>query len=95
VEGDGGSVLFWGLYNSEWPGYGTTAMDSSVDSIVYVDILQTSLLNPLEYYDINRNVICFQQHNVTPHASQITQDWFSANGFISETFSNLPAQSPN
>ena len=60
VEGDGGSVLFWGCITANDPGYGTTVMDGSVDSTVYVDILQTSLLNTLEYYDMNCNVIRFQ-----------------------------------
>ncbi|KAG2192161.1 hypothetical protein INT46_009395 [Mucor plumbeus] len=79
VKGDGGSVLFWGCITANDPGYGTTVMDGSVDSTVYVDILQTSLLDTLEYYDMNCNVIRFQQDNATPHTSGITQDWFSAN----------------
>ncbi|KAG2189851.1 hypothetical protein INT46_011683 [Mucor plumbeus] len=95
VEGDGGSVLFWGCIAANNPGYGTTVMDGSVDSIVYVDILQTSLLDTLGYYDMDRNVIRFQQDNATPHTSGITQDWFSANGFIFETIRNWPAQSPD
>ncbi|KAG2189583.1 hypothetical protein INT46_009450 [Mucor plumbeus] len=53
VEGDGGSVLFWGCITANGPGYGTTVMDGSVDSIVYVDILQTSLLDILEYHDMD------------------------------------------
>jgi hypothetical protein len=34
-------------------------MDCSVDKIVYINILQTSFLDTLEYYDMNRNVIRF------------------------------------
>ena len=93
--GDGGSVLFWGCITANGPGYGTTVMDGSVDSTIYVDILQTSLLDILEYYDMDRNVIRFQQDNATPHTSGITQDWFSANGFIFETIRDWPAQSPD
>ena len=44
---------------------------SSVDSIVYVDILQTSLLDPLEYYDMDRNVLRFHQDNITLHTSEL------------------------
>ncbi|KAG2214095.1 hypothetical protein INT46_011897 [Mucor plumbeus] len=95
VEGDGGSVLFWGCITANGSGYGTTVMDGSVDSTVYVDILQTSLLDTLEYYDMDRNVIRFQQDNATPHTSGITQNWFSANGFIFETIRDWPAQSPD
>jgi hypothetical protein len=59
------------LYNSEWLGYGTTSTDSSVDLIVYADILQTSLLDPLKYYDMNRNGVRFQQDNITPHTTEL------------------------
>jgi hypothetical protein len=95
VEGDSGGVLFWGCVTENNPGYGTAAMDGSIDSIVYVDILQTSLLVALEYYDMNCNVIRLQQDNATPHTSGITQDWFSANGFKFEMIRNWPAQSPD
>ncbi|KAG2206616.1 hypothetical protein INT46_009852, partial [Mucor plumbeus] len=64
----------------------------SVDSTVYVDILQTSLLDTLEYYDMDRNVIRFQQDNATPHTSEIILDWFSSNGFIFETIRDWPAR---
>ena len=84
MEEDGGSVLFWGCITANGPGYGgTTLMDGSVDSIVYVAILQTSLLGTLEYrYDMSRNVIRFQLDNVMPHTSGFTQDRFGANGII-------------
>ncbi|KAG2192594.1 hypothetical protein INT46_002546 [Mucor plumbeus] len=39
VEEDGGSVLFWDCIKANGPGYGTTVMDGSLDSTVYVDIL--------------------------------------------------------
>ncbi|KAG2192029.1 hypothetical protein INT46_011847 [Mucor plumbeus] len=40
-------------------------------------------------------VIRFQQDNATPHASEITQDWFGANGIISETNRDWPAARPD
>jgi hypothetical protein len=46
-------------------------------------------LDALEYYEINRNVIRFQQYNATPQTSGIIEDWFSANGFIFETIKKL------
>jgi hypothetical protein len=94
VEGDGGSVLFWGSLTENGPGYGITVMNGSVDLTVYVDILQTSLLNNLEHYDMNCNVIRFQQDYATPHTSGITQNWFSANGFIFEAIRDWAAQTP-
>ena len=84
MEGNGGSVLFWDCITANGPDYNTTVMDGSLVLIVYVDILQDSLLDTLEYYDMNRNVIRFQQDNVMPHTSGITQDWFGANSIISK-----------
>ncbi|KAG2196483.1 hypothetical protein INT46_001228 [Mucor plumbeus] len=46
-------------------------------------------------YDMNRNVVRFQQDNVTPYTSEITQDGFSANSFIFEKIRDWPAQSPD
>ena len=97
VEGNGRSVLFWGCITSNDPGYGTTVMDGSADSIVYVNILQTSLLDTLEYYNMNRNVIRFQQQdNATPYTtSGIIQGWFGVNGIILETIRDWSAESPD
>jgi hypothetical protein len=92
VEGDNGSVLFWGCIIANGPGYSTAVMDGSVDSIVYVDILQPSLLDTLKYYNMNRNVIRFQQDNTTPHTFGITQGWFGSNNFIFEMIRDWPAQ---
>ena len=44
---------------------------------------------------MNCNVIRFQQDNATPYTSEITQDWFSVNGFIFEAIRDWAAQSPN
>ena len=44
---------------------------------------------------MNRNVVRFQQDNVTPYTSEITQDGFSANSFIFEKIRDWPAQSPD
>ena len=38
---------------------------------------------------MNRKVIPFQQDNATPQTSGITEDWFSANGFIFETIKKM------
>jgi fumarate reductase subunit C len=95
VEGNGGSVFFWNCITANGPGYDTIITDDSEDLIVYINIMQTSLLDTLEYYDMNRNVIRFQQDNATLHTSGATQGWFGANGIISETIRNWPAAMPD
>ncbi|KAG2191455.1 hypothetical protein INT46_010647, partial [Mucor plumbeus] len=50
VQNNGGGVMFWGCITSEGPGYGTTILEGTIDSLEYVKILDTSLLDTLEYY---------------------------------------------
>ncbi|KAG2214511.1 hypothetical protein INT46_005130 [Mucor plumbeus] len=50
VQNNGGGVMFWGCITSESPGYGTTILEGTIDSLEYVKILDTSLLDALEYY---------------------------------------------
>ncbi|KAG2196407.1 hypothetical protein INT46_011025 [Mucor plumbeus] len=81
IQGDGGSVLFWGLITAEEPGYGSTITERYVNIEVYIDILQTSLLNILEYYGLDRKSFRFQQDNARPHTSVPTKQWFQPQGF--------------
>ncbi|KAG2189897.1 hypothetical protein INT46_006289, partial [Mucor plumbeus] len=67
VQGDGGSVVFWGLITAEEPGYGSTITKGDVNTDVYIDILPTSLLDTLEYCGLDRKSFRFQQDNATPH----------------------------
>ena len=59
VQGDGGGVMFWSCITSKGPGYGITIIDGSIDSSVYVDILETSLLDTLDYFDLHIKDVCF------------------------------------
>ena len=67
VQGDGGSILFWGLITAEKPGYGSTITEGNVNTKAYIDIFQTSFLGTLEYYGLDRKNFRFQQDNATPH----------------------------
>ncbi|KAG2194674.1 hypothetical protein INT46_004216 [Mucor plumbeus] len=73
TDGDGGSVLFWGLITAEGSGYGSTITEGNVNTEVYIDILQTSLLDTLEYYGLDRKSFRFQQDNARPHTSVPTK----------------------
>jgi hypothetical protein len=95
VQGDGGSVMFWGCITAEGPGYGTTITKDDGTSEVYIDILKISLVNTLEYYDMDHKVVRFRQDNATPNTAGQTKRWFNANGFSTRKILDWPAQSPD
>jgi hypothetical protein len=82
IQGNGVSVLFLGLITAEKPGYGSTITEGNVNIEVYIDILQTSLLDTLEYYGLDRKSFRFQQDNARPHTSISTKQWFQRQGFF-------------
>ena len=59
IKGYGGGVMFWSCITATGPGYGTTIIDGSIDSSVYVDILEASLLDTLDYFDLHIKDVCF------------------------------------
>ncbi|KAG2196174.1 hypothetical protein INT46_000455, partial [Mucor plumbeus] len=96
VQGDGGSVLFWSLITAEGPGYGSTITEGNVNAEVYIDILQTSLLDTLEYYGLDRKKsFRFQQDNATPLTFVPTKQWFQRQGFSLKSILDWPPQSPD
>ncbi|KAG2209363.1 hypothetical protein INT46_002606 [Mucor plumbeus] len=95
VQGDGGSVLFWGLITAEGPGYGSTITERNVNTEVYIDILQTSLLDTLGYYGLDRKSFRFQQDNARPHTSVPTKQWFQPQGFSLKSILDWPPQNPD
>ena len=95
VQGDGGSVMFWGCITAEGPGYGTSITQGTINTQVYTHILETSLLDTLGYYDMDRKDVRFQQDNASPHTSAPTKRWLRNNGFSTEDVLDWPAQSPD
>lgn len=72
VQGDGGSVMFWGCITAEGSGYGTSIIEGTINSELYIDILGTSLADTLEYFGLDRKNVRFQQDNATPHTAALT-----------------------
>jgi len=95
VQRDGGSVLFLGLITAEGPGYGSTITERNVNTEVYIDILQTSLLDTLGYYGLDRKSFRFQQDNARPHTSVPIKQWFQPQGFSLKSILDWPPQSPD
>ena len=95
VQNNGGSVMFWGCITADGPGYGTTILDGTIDSEEYIKILESSLLDTLDYYGKEVSDIRFQQDKASPHKSALTKDWFTRNGFSVDEILDWPAQSPD
>ncbi|KAG2203708.1 hypothetical protein INT46_001179 [Mucor plumbeus] len=57
------------LITAEGSGYGSTITEGNANTEVYIDIFQTSLLDNLEYYGLDRKSFQFQQDNATPYTS--------------------------
>ena len=84
-----------GLKTAEGPGYGSTITEGNANTEVYIDILQTSLLDILEYYELDRKSFLFQQDNTTPRTSVPTKQWFQRHGLSLKFILDWPSQSPD
>ncbi|KAK4509139.1 uncharacterized protein ATC70_007489 [Mucor velutinosus] len=94
VFSDGTRINLWGS-DAEEPGYGTTIIEGSINSDLYVDIFKTSLDDTLEHFGKTPFDVQFQQDRATPHTSGITKRWFTENGFNLDEIMDWPPQSPD
>ena len=95
VQNNGGGVMFWVCLTADGPGYGTTILEGSIDLEEYIKILDSSLLDTLNYYGKKPSDIRFQQDKASPHHSAVAKAWFNRNGFSADEILNWPAQSPD
>ncbi|KAG2196683.1 hypothetical protein INT46_009606 [Mucor plumbeus] len=61
--------MFWGCITADGPGYGTVILEGTINSEEYVKILDSSLLDTLDYYGKTASDIRFQQDKASPHKS--------------------------
>ena len=54
-------------------------IDGGMDATLYANILQDELLQTLDFYELNRDNIIFQQNNNPKHTSIIARKWFEDN----------------
>jgi hypothetical protein len=73
--------MFWTCITAKGPGYGTTIIEGSINSSLYVEILQSSLKDTLDYYELDSKHVHFQRDKATPHRSTIAKKWFTKNKF--------------
>ena len=91
VKFGGGNLMIWGCMSAEGVGY-TCRIDYRMDAKVYMDILDDYLLPTIDYYDLEKDNIIFQQDNDSKHTSKAAQKWFENNEI---EVLEWPAQSPD
>ena len=91
VKFGGGNMMVWGCMTWDGVGY-LSEVDGKMNAAQYVQILDESLLNTLEFYDLDVEDVIFQQDNDPKHTSKLAKQWLEKKG--SETL-KWPAQSPD
>jgi len=87
----GGSIMIWGCFTCQGIG-NLCCINDKMNSSLYCQILEEDFLGTLEWYEINKNTIIFQQDNDPKHTSKQTREWLNNNNI---TVLKWPAQSPN
>ncbi|KAG0847169.1 hypothetical protein G6F17_012770 [Rhizopus arrhizus] len=95
VKGGGGSVMMWDWITYDGPGYACRIYDGTMKKEDYVHILDTTLMDTLNYYNYDPKSIYFQQDNDPKHTSKVAKAWFEENNFDSKSIYSWPAQSPD
>ena len=62
----GGSLMMWGCMTAQGVGF-ACKIDGGMDATLYTNILQDELLQTLDFYELNRDNIIFQQENDPKH----------------------------
>lgn len=96
VKFGGGGVTVWSCMSWHGPGY-ITMIDETMDSQLYISILQEELKMSIEEWNITKEELVFQHDNDPKHTAKITQAYLkSQNITVTEgTLLYWPAQSPD
>ncbi|HVI21742.1 MAG TPA: IS630 family transposase, partial [Bacillus sp. (in: firmicutes)] len=91
VKFGGGSLMLWGCMTAQGVGY-TCRIDRRMDAEVYTGILDDYLLPTIEYYNLDKDTVIFQQDNDPKHTSKKAKKCLSDMGLM---VLDWPAQSPD
>jgi transposase len=91
VKHGGGHVMVWSCITSKGPGY-LCKIDGNMDQHVYREILETHMLNSLQYYHFNHRKVIFQHDNDPKHTAKSIVQWLKDKEISVLTW---PAQSPD
>ncbi|KAG1137601.1 hypothetical protein G6F37_013498 [Rhizopus arrhizus] len=89
----GGSLMMWGCMTYEGPGYACQIYDGTMNSDLYQHILDTTLRETMEYYDMDWSTVYFQHDGDPKHRSKSVIQWLNANRM--SYIDDWPAQSPD
>ena len=91
VKFGGGSLMVWGCMTPQGVGY-MCRIDGRMDAELYTSILQDDFLKTVEFYELDRADLIFQQDNDPKHTSKLASKWFQDNNI---NVLKWPAQSPD
>ena len=87
--------MMWGYITYDGPGYACRIYDGTMKKEDYVRILDTTLMDTLNYYNYDPKNIYFQQDNDPKRTSKAAKAWFEESNFDSKSIYCRPAQSPD
>ena len=91
VKFGGGCVMIWGCMTVHGVGL-MCRIEGKMDASLYEEILGDELMGTVDYYEMDREDLIFQQDNDPKHKSKHAQKWFKDNGI---KVLDWPAQSPD
>lgn len=96
VKHGGGSIMVWGCMTWDGPGY-LARIDSTLDSELYIRILEEDLLNTVDWYNIDPEQYIFQQDNDSKHTAKRVKAYLASIGLTEATGRKLtwPSCSPD
>jgi transposase len=96
VKFGGGSVTVWSCMSWNGPGY-IARIDETLDSQLYIQILQEDLQMSIEEWGLTKDELIFQHDNDPKHTARVTKAYLESVGLteVEGTLLYWPAQSPD
>lgn len=91
VKFGGGSIMVWGCFTSSGTGY-VVPIEGNMNGALYRRILEDEFMDTLDFHDLDKEDIIFQQDNDPKHTTKLTKEWFDNNDI---EVLDWPAQSPD
>ncbi len=91
VKHGGGGLMLWGCITVDGVGY-LAEIEGTMDSDLYMEILEGELRRTIDYYEIDEDRMVFQQDNDSKHKAKKTADFLH-----DQTYTTMiwPSQSPD